>query len=219
MSVFGIGGNFNIASFAVEGALAVGTGGTSLAVSTALRGVMSSIGDQVIQTVGKELGLPQAATDLASAAFHAEIGDVQGATSGLQSAVSDLSQATGGTPTEEGQFGQAAQSVADQLTNGMLENAKGDDSKAAQAGGKGESFLVKLAVALGQVLDKKMNDMLDLSNQIGSMGTIDNTNQSQLGELTGKMQALGQETSMLSNALDNTIKSAGEGLSTLARKS
>jgi hypothetical protein len=37
-------------------------------------------------------------------------------------------------------------------------------------------------------------------------------------ELTGQMQAKGQEFGVLSNAMSNSIKSIGEGVTQLARK-
>jgi hypothetical protein len=219
--IFGSSGVFgNIASLAVQAALGVATGGASLMVSTALRAVMSAIGDQIIQQVGQQLGLPQSAIDVAQGAFHGAIGDPAGAAANFEEAVSGLAMATGASPQEEGQFASAAQDYTNQMTRMMLDGAKGERERAAEAGGggEGETFLVKLAIALGGVLDKKMNRMLALSEQIGGLGEITQKNQSQLGKLTGEMQAVGQEVGLLSNALSNTTKSAGEGLSTIARK-
>ena len=60
--------------------------------------------------------------------------------------------------------------------------------------------------------------MANKTDEIGNLGTIDNSNQSKMGQLTGELQGLSQETNMLSTALSNTIKAIGEAGSTLARK-
>jgi hypothetical protein len=122
-----------------------------------------------------------------------------------------------------------------------IKSSASDDVKDIRySGGKGQSLLMRIAIALGKLLDQKMTEMADLTEQIGSQGTqnanqlrtygkitekntarfeADKTEgQSKLGELTGRLQGLGQEVSMLSNALANTIKSIGEANTTLARK-
>ena len=213
-----LGGSLSITSIVTQGVEAVETGGLSLAAGTALKGVVGAIGDSILQQVGQQLGLPQSVIDTSSALLHEGSGDPAGAAQHLQAAVSDLANATGGTALEQGQFANSAQSYADQLCSGMIESMKNSGGRSGGEATNGQSFLEKLAIALGSVLDQKLNDMMDLSNQIGSLGTISNSNQSQLGMLTGKMQAEGQEVSMLSNALDNSIKSTGDAMSTLAKK-
>lgn len=63
-----------------------------------------------------------------------------------------------------------------------------------------------------------MGEMDSLTTQIGGLGTIDEKNQSKMGELTGKLQVLGQEVNLLSNAMTKSIKSIGEAGTTIARK-
>ena len=92
-----------------------------------------------------------------------------------------------------------------------------EDSQAGGSGGKGGgSLLIKIAMALGKLLDEKMSRMAGVTDQIGTAGG--DPNQSTLGQLTGELQGLSQEVSILSNAMTNTIKTIGEANSTNARK-
>jgi hypothetical protein len=86
---------------------------------------------------------------------------------------------------------------------------------------------MRIAQALGEMMDNKMNAMASKGEELGSLGKNDSMKkdgsfnaegQSQYGKVSGEMQALGQELSILSQALSNTLKSIGEGSSTLARK-
>jgi hypothetical protein len=201
--------------------LGMATGGTSLLAEAALRSVVSAIGQQVIQQMGTQMGLPQAAIDLAQGAFAGQIGDFGGQFQNYQEAISSFAADTGASPVEQG----AANSAAENLSNMALDNMRNAADEAQSSGegggssrmGKGGSLLMKIAIALGQLMDKKMTEMANLTDEIGALGS-DSSNQSKLGELTGKLQGLSQETSLLSNALTNTIKTIGESNSTLARK-
>lgn len=200
-------------------ALAAATGGASTLVQVAFRTVVSSIGQQVIQQLGREMGLPQGLIDTAQGAFAGAVGDYEGATANYQEAVDSFTQGFGGSPVE----GAEAQNAADILNRMMLDgarNARDSEELRALAGGKGGggSLLMRIAVALGSLMDQKMDQMDKLTTQIGGLGTIDEKNQSKMGELTGKLQGLSQETNMLSNALSNSIKTIGEAGTTLARK-
>ncbi len=209
----------SIGNLLVQGTLAVATGGTSLAVTTALRGVALSIGDQVLQRLGQEIGLPPAAVDLATAAFHAEAGDIGGAIHSIESASQELGSAAGLGDQDTGQVQNQAYDAVQQLVESINKKmAQGSDGEGGSgvSGGKGQSFLMKLAIAMGKAMDHKMDEMLDTSKQ------LDQANQSgdksHTSELSGKIQALSQEIGMLSNALSNSIKSVGEASSTLVRK-
>lgn len=184
--------------------------------SIATQTLMSTVGSQVIQQLGKQMGLPPAVINLAQSAAG-----FSGAPS-IGQAVSSLGQQFNLSPTQQGSLQRASQDFANNLTSMFVDRLRGggndEDSQAFRAGGKtGGTLLMKIAIALGKLLDQKMTEMANLTDQIGSLGS-GSDNQSKLGELTGKLQGLSQEVSMLSNALTNTIKTIGEANSTIARK-
>ena len=204
-----------IAGAAIQTTLAVETGGASLLVTTALKQVGLSIGDAILQKIGQGLGLPQPVIDMAQAAFHAEAGDPGGVTQNVQEAVDGLGAAAGLSPSDTGELQrtadegvQNAPDLANDLVNGFGDN---DTAQAV----KGKSLLVALAIAMGKVADKKMQQMYADTQKLGDLKQGDKG----YASITGEVQALGQEISMISNALNNAIKSIGDAGSTLARKS
>lgn len=213
-------GGFSPASLITQAALGVMTGGTSLLMETAMRTVVSAIGQQVIGQLGQEMGLPPSVVEMAQGAFAGAMGDMQGAEQGFQGAIQDVGSSFGGSPTEMGEAQSAGQTLGNMMLDGMRQAANdSDDGNGVKGSGtQGGSLLMKIAIALGKLMDQKMTDMANLTDQIGALGS-GSGNQSKLGELTGKLQGLSQETSLLSNALTNTIKTIGESNSTLARKS
>ena len=190
--------------------------------SIAAKMVMSAVGQQVIQQLGEKLGLPQSMIDGAQAAFCAACGDKQGVQRNIRETVQGLSEQGNWSSVDAGKVERQANTAADNLTKMMMrqiERSGGADAETLRSGGKGGgSLLMKIAIAMGQLMDQKMSEMDGLTTDIGKLGTIDKKNQSKMGELTGKLQGLGQEVSLLSNAMTNTIKSIGEANSTIARK-
>lgn len=197
--------------------LAMGPSGwAALAAQT----VFSAVGQQAIQQIGQQLGLPQSLIDMGKAQFSASMG-VQGGFDNVHDAIANIGEQLNASPLEIGQAQSQAQTAVDDIVSGMIDRIRQQGEEQAEggaAGGKGGSLLMKIAVALGQLLDQKMTDMANKTDEIGNLGTIDNSNQSKMGQLTGELQGLSQETNMLSTALSNTIKAIGEAGSTLARK-
>lgn len=192
--MFGIGGGgFNIGSLVSTAALAVATGGTSVALQAA----------------------PQAA-------FAGATGNPAGVASNLQEATQGVADLFGATPYQAGEFHRASEDFVQKMSNMIIDGMKNENEKAASAGGvgnaNGQSFLVRLGIALGSVLDQKMDRMMAISREIAGLGKIDQNNQSKLAGLTGEMQGIGQEYGLVSNALNNTQKAIGEGNKTLASK-
>ncbi|WP_334183072.1 hypothetical protein [Novosphingobium sp.] len=196
--------------------LAMGpTGWAALAAKT----LMSSFGQQFIQQFGQQLGLPQPMIDMAQASFAGSMGDFQNVYANLDEAIAGVGAQFGSSPAEIGAAQSQGRDAIDNLISSMNDRVReeSDEIGGGSTSGKG-SLLMKIAVALGKLLDQKMTDMADRTDEIGQLGTIDEGNQSKLGQLTGELQGLGQEVNMLSNALSNTIKSIGEANTTLARK-
>lgn len=208
-------GGLNPANLISQVALAAMTGGSSIIAQMAMQ-IATQVASQVIEQVGQQLGLPPAIIDMAQGAMYAAAGNAAGAAQeygsaagGLQSMVSDIAGQLQGSPSQQGELQREVEDIVDQLVQSATsqsENTKGS---------KGDSFLVALAKALGKVLDDKMTKMKDLSEE---MNQTDNSDKSKLGSLGGELSAVGQEVKILSEALNNSIKSLGEAQSTLARK-
>lgn len=214
-------GGGGIMSLAAETAMAVETGGTSLVLQAALKGVGLAIGDNFLQAAGQQLGLPQSTIELAQAAFHGAAGDPGGAVQSIEAAAQSLSAETGSGDYETGQVQQQSYDAVSSLLNQFNEqlqqgkDADGNNATAA-AGGKGQSFLVALAVAMGKATDDKMDQMLSLAKNIDQANS--SGDKSNITEMSGEMQAMSQEVSMLSTAMSTSIKAIGEASSSLARK-
>lgn len=189
--------------------LAMGPAGWA---SLAARTLMSAIGQQVIQQLGEKLGLPQSTIDMAQGAFCASMGDKAGVRQNIEEAIGNFAEQYNASPAEQGE---ANRQVDDAINNMVSRMADGDDAKAARAGGKGgaagssgQSWLMALAEALGEKLDKMAGEMSKMAGEI-----TDKT-----PSLTAKFGAKSQEFGILMNAATNAIKTVGEGLSNSARK-
>jgi hypothetical protein len=175
--------------------LAMGPAGWA---SLAMKTIGTAIMQQVIQQVGQQLGLPPAAINIAQQAFSAASGQPFNAL-GVAGAVQQFGQMMGANPRE----------IGDALVDSVLKQAR--DGGSSEGSSAGESRLVKLAKALGKLLDSKMDKIIETGKKMDGA--------EKQGSLSAEMQALSQEMSMISNALNNMIKSIGEANTTLARKS
>ncbi|MDY7098015.1 MAG: hypothetical protein SXU28_07745 [Pseudomonadota bacterium] len=215
-------------------------------VPFAMRTIGAQLAMNVIQNYGDRMGLPQPMIDMAQAAFAQGAGldrlfnqNLQEAASGLGIRQFDnfLGRLTGREsagfqnlrdtinffadqgrmgPTQRGQLMSAAEMLQDTMQNFMRANAQRErDEDGGIGGAEGGGFLARMARALGELLDQKINRMVEVSEAIGDQG---DSNTSQLGELNGELQKLNQEISIISNALNTSLKAVGESQSTLARK-
>jgi hypothetical protein len=189
--------------------LAMGPAGWA---SLAARTLMSAVGQQVIQQLGEKLGLPQSTIDMAQGAFCASMGDRAGVRQNLGEAIGGFAEQFNASPAEQGE---ANREVGDAIDRMVSQMADGEDAKAARAGGKGgkagssgQSWLMALAEALGEKLDKMAGEMSSMADKITDKSP----------SLTAKFGAKSQEFGILMNAATNAIKTVGEGLSNSARK-
>ncbi|MGF7146952.1 hypothetical protein FHS96_000561 [Sphingomonas zeicaulis] len=202
MSIGGLGGLFssviNPASLVM---MATPAGWASLAVKT----LVSAIGEQLIQQLGQQLGLPQSMIDVAQGAFAGAMGDTAGVQRNLEEAVQAFTEGMGFSPAQQGEF---QRDLNDQLTQTALEGAR-QAEKSTRGGGKGgEGWLQAIAEALGGTLNEMAEDMSAMAEDI----TKDTP------DLTTKFSALSQQFSILFNAASTAIKAIGEGMSSTARK-
>ena len=198
--------------------------------SIAMRTIGSQVAMNAIQRLGQQMGLPSAMIDVAQATFARSAGLPGLAFQNANEAASQLASQFGLNPREEAQVFNAATKGMDAV-NRILDRiarraAEEEGDTAANTSGKG-SVLMRIARALGKVMDDKMNAMAAKGDQLGKLGNsgaltkdgnFNAKGQSQYGMLTSEMQALGQELSMVSQAVANTLKSVGEAGATLARK-
>lgn len=182
--------------------LATGPAGwATLAAKT----LMSAIGQQFIQQVGEQLGLPQSTIDLGQSVFSSSVGDFQGAQANLQEAVQSLGEQFGNSPLE---IGEATRELDDMIAQMASSLAEGQEAKEAKASGGGKSWIMALASALGDKLDAKAQEVEDLANAINDKKP----------STTTKFGAASQEFSILMNAANTAIKTLGEAVSSTARK-
>jgi hypothetical protein len=133
-------------------------------------------------------------------------------------------------------------SIVDNAKALMEQGKDGEDCKGTKGGGKGGkgggaqqpagNWLVAMARAMGAAAGDHMKNMINLSNKINDLSQkgkgIDAStdagkkeqadNAAETSAAQAEMQAEGQMYSMLQNAFSNTIKSIGEGMTTMARK-
>lgn len=197
-------GGLNPVNIASQVAVGVATGGTSIIAQMAMQ-VVSAVGQQVIQQLGDQLGLPQPVIDGAQGVLAGAVGDTHGARQNYQEAIDGLGDAMDGLPSDIGDLQRRAEDAVNDLVRGLSE---GEDFKQAKAGGKGGGWLMAMAEALGAKLNEMASEMEQMAGQI-SKDTPD---------LTAKFGALTQQFSMLFNATSNSIKTVGEGMAQAARK-
>lgn len=204
----------NILNMVSEVALTAATGGMSQIVEQLAQQLIGSIVSQGIQQAGSQLGFSQ--SDISNAQQAA--GGSFGAGGSVQDAVSAATQQLGLTPFQSGQLqGQADQgsnSISQMLLDGLRGSGDSNENSGAHRGKGGMSVLMAIAYAMGKQMDNKLDDIADKANQLGNS----QSNSSQYGQLSSEIQAESQELGMLSNAVNNAIKSIGDAGSTMAKK-
>ncbi|MEQ1540112.1 MAG: hypothetical protein ABL928_14385 [Sphingorhabdus sp.] len=184
--------------------LAMGPAGWA---SIAAKAVMSAIGQQAIQALGEKLGLPQSMIDGAQAAFCSACGDQAGVQRNIREAVQSVGQDFDLSPADQGNLQRTAENALNKLVSGLSESEEFKQAKAS--GGKTSgSWLMALATVMGEKLNAKAAEVQTLAGQI-----TDKT-----PDKTAKFGAATQEFGILMNAVNNAIKTLGEGLTTTARK-
>lgn len=196
--------------------------------SLAMRTIGTAIMQQVIQQLGQKLGLPPAVINMAQQAFSAASGTGDLGQQSVAQAVSNFAKQANLSPMQEGQLQQTANKSVDnvnKIVEQMMKKLQG--SEEGEEGGGG-SVLMRIARALGKLMDQKMDSLAAKADQLGRVGgekgmtTKDGgfnaQGQSKFGQLSAEVQALSQEIGYLSQAISSTIKSIGEAASTIARK-
>ena len=175
--------------------LALATMNPAIIAATMGRQLVSALGQQVIQQIGEQMGLPQSAIDAAQGAFAGSMGDVQGAKQNYQEALSGLVnelQDLGANPRSIGDMLRAADAferkggdLVSEFINRRLNDEDGDEAGGVPSSGKG-SVLMRIAVALGKNLDEKMANMANKADELGALGSnTDMVNEEKSGGFFG----------------------------------
>jgi hypothetical protein len=117
---------------------------------------------------------------------------------------------------------QLTKDLVDKVKEDMGDRAKGKGSGSSSgAGGKkaAGSWLEAIARALGEVAGEKAAKMVDLSNQISEKaGDSSPESAKEMTALNAELSGTSQMFKTLQETMNTTVKSIGEGLSTVARK-
>lgn len=205
--------------------------------SLAMRTLGPQIGMNLVQRLGQQLGLPQPMIDLAQAAFANSIGQPGLMRREIGQAVQGFTQQMDLRPSEAGQLQRELLGSTDRSMRAMQEIVQGFAMRQLRESGgtgteEGGSVLMRIARALGALMDEKMNDLATKADELGRVGSESGNvhtsgqnegnftaqGQGQFGQLSAEVQALGQEIGYLSQAISTTIKSIGEASATIARK-
>ena len=186
---------------------ALGSTGLGGVLSIASRNLVSAMGQNLIQKIGDFMHLPQPMIDAAQGAFAAASGDPIGAATNAFEAGQGFAQAIGKGVSEAADIGRQ---VEDALTKMAQDIAGGPDAKEAKAGGKGGSWLMAMARALGAKADNLAGQMTELADKMSA----ENSKPSDSMAFSAKSQEFG----LFMNAASNALKTAGESLTTVARK-
>jgi uncharacterized protein YceH (UPF0502 family) len=201
--------------------------------SLAMRTIAPQLGMNLIQQLGQRMGLPQPTIDLAQAAFANTIGQPGLMRQNINQAVNGFTQQLDLRPSEAGQLRRELQTATDRsfaameqiVQNMAMRGLREEGGEGAEGGG---SVLMRIARAMGKLMDQKMDQLASKADQLGRVGgesgmrnrdgNFSAQGQSRFGQLSAEVQALSQEIGYLSQAIASTIKSIGEASSTIARK-
>ena len=198
--MFGIGG-FNPVSLLATAALGPAGGLIAQLASQ----VLSQAAQQLIQNVGDQMGLPQSAIEMAQAEFTGRAGDLPGTARNLDEALDAFGEEAGASPAD---IGRLQRDAADQLRYAAVEASQSEEAREAKAGGKGGSWLLAMARALGAAADRKADKLEAMS------AGLDKAKPSE----TAEFQAETQEFNLLMSAMTSTLKTLGESMNTMAKR-
>ncbi len=122
----------------------------------------------------------------------------------------------GGAPGAEGAGD--AKGTGETEAAGATDSADGTDATAAGGGsGGGENWLIALAKAMGKVSGKFLEKQVEAGKKLGAMEGSEGS-EGVFAELNAEMQAAAQMFKIAQEALATVVKTAGEGMVSVARK-
>ena len=200
--VGGLGGAGGIGGIA--GGLLGGIGG-DLA-----KNIFGKVFDKVLENAG----LPPIVKDALQMAMAGAMGDMKGISQNLGDLIKDCTQMM--HPFDASKLEKAVGDMEAAL-NKLVDIAKSHDEKNGcmpgrekSSSGAGDSWLMKLAEKLGDMLDKKAKDLEGMADGLNKKGSGPKE--------TAKFEAASKEFATSFEAVNNAIKTIGDGLNSAARK-
>lgn len=201
-------------------------------------GMALSAMDALLAKVGQQLGLTPAQVNTGQGVMHAAFGDTAGATQNFREAAAGF----------ESQLSPMDRSYLDRLNDEINKNSselanqtQQNTEETSGTKGKAKNFFEAVAQALGELLGEKAANMMDSLNKMEVAGNnkvdtsvpFDKMNDAQKEEYGNAKEAQAREFSvaqtqfsadsqiysMMSNLVNTALKTLGEAMSTLARKS
>jgi hypothetical protein len=179
--------------------LAMGPGGIA---AMAVKMLGTAIGQQIIQQLGKQLGLPPAITQMAQQAFGAAMGQPGGGIQSIGQAASEIGKMFNLSPAQTGEMERVANNSARDISNTVSNFNFESEGKA-----EGQSWVMALVKALGPKLNELGSKMSKLAGEA-----------TKSPEKASEFQAVSQEFNLLMTSLTGAIKTIGEAQATAARK-
>lgn len=174
--------------------------------------IFSQVGQQMIQQMGQNLGMPASLIDIAQASFAGQHGDISGFASnlghGIQASIEEAGLTMGASPTDIADQQRATQDFIRDTIERMSESDEFKDAKAGRGKGGAQGWLMAMAKVLGNQLDQLGEEMTDMASRI----TKDTPG------LSAEFGVVSQQFGMLMNATSNAIKTVGESMGRMASK-
>ncbi|MGK6318087.1 hypothetical protein [Sphingomonas sp. DT-204] len=183
--------------------------------SLAARVVMQAVGQQIIQSLGQKLGLPQGVIDMAKTAFSSAAG---GSPLSIGDAVGQIGGNYGMTAAAQGaltrELTNQAENIAEKLFTASREGSDRAKTEGSRNGKVGSgNWLRAIAEVMASSMDNKIEEMQSLAQTYDSQSKDNKSTQTMTD-----LQVATQEFSYIMQSTTNMIKTIGEGLSTMARK-
>ena len=210
-SVLGGGGLANIAMSVA------GIAFPPLGIATSLANIVSQGVGQAVNMATQQLqqtaGMPKFLADMIGQAVGKVMDQMH---QGVDPACQQHCDGNSGVQNWKDDF---VQDLCKSLVDKVKEDMCGHGKSGGASGKKAGSWLEALARALGEAAGEKAGKMVDLSNQIsGLSGDSSPEAAKQMTALNSELSGVSKIFSLMQETLNTTVKSIGEGLSTVARK-
>lgn len=208
--MFGIGG-FNPVSLLATAAFGP-AGGIVAQLATQ---VFSQFGQQLLQNLGQQAGLPQSQIEWAQADFTSRFGDIPATSKNVSELIDAFGAETNASPTQIAEAQRQTQDMQNMLrdvVSQMSESQEFKDAKASRGKGGGGTGAPGWMMAMAKFLGEKLDAMAhDMERRAANISEKDPSSSAEFGVVS-------QQFGMLMNATNNAIKTIGEALAGMAKR-
>jgi len=179
--------------------------------------LFTQIATQVVDSAIDQLPLPAPLKDAMQGAFHAAMGDFQGAAQNYQEALDGFVDML--NPIDAANFENAISDITDMFADALTQLAKeaGEEGEKTNGGGEG-NFFEQLARALGEQVGQRAANMLEAKDQMEQTGGDSQEDAQEFMKAQNEFQVQAQMFKIVNDMASNIIKTIGEALDTMARK-